>query len=255
MSNPFITKECPAEVAEKLVEAGVGQMDASGKVPWAKVEEQAGTDVGYSRGWLVVRWAYLAQNEPDTLVDADAYVSAQFRKATTEGKSGDFDPKAALQHLVIRMRDEQQLSWGEIAVRLGMPESRVRSAYRHNGVRKDLGLRIGKGGRFAYGAGELYTDNRKKEGAHIPHDLKAKPTVEQLLNYVPKEGEKPNDAKQRKAAIARLLKIQDLLNDGATPQAQRDAQKPRFEQMLAKWNVTLRDLAVARKARDSRKAA
>lgn len=251
--NPFITKDCPAELAEKLVKAGVPLMEADGKVHWSKVEEQAGEEVGYSRGWLVVRWAYLAQNEPDTLVDAAAYVSAQFKKAETDGKSGDFDPKTALQTLIIRMRDDMQISWGEIAVRLGMPESRVRSAYRHNGVRKDLGLRIGKGGRFAYGAGDLYTDNRKKEGAQIPHDLKRQPKVEELLNFVPKAGD--SSAKQRKAAVTRLLKIQDLLRDASTPAAQKQAQQPRFEELMRKWNVSLQDLAKARHARENRKAA
>lgn len=252
MSNPFITKECTAEDAAKLVAVGVPMM-ADLKVPWAKIEEAAGTEVGYSRGWLVVRWAYLAQNEPDTLVDTAAYISGQFKKAETDGKSGEFDPKSALQQLVIRMRDSEGISWGEIAVRLQMPESRVRSAYRHNGIRKDLGLRIGKGGRFAYDAGELYTDNRRKEGAQIPITLKAKPKVEELLNYVPAAG--TSNAKARKAAMVRLVKIYDLLNDQATTEAQRKAQTPKFEAMCAKWGITKHELAKARAAQQGRKAA
>lgn len=255
MSNPFITKDCTAEQAEKLVAAGLPIMEADGKVHWSAVEESAGEQVGYGRGWLVVRWAYLAKFQPDELVDAEAYISAQFKKATTDGKSGSFDPKSALQHLVIRMRDTMQLSWGEIAVRLQMPESRVRSAYRHNGVKKDLGLRIGKGGRFAYDAGELYTDNRRKEGAQIPLDLKAKPKVEQLLNFMAKGPEAKATDKARKQAIQRLLKIQDLLENGSTPQAQKDAQKGKFEDLLIKWNVTKQDLARARAAKQGRRAA
>lgn len=254
MSNPFITKECDAATAAKLVETGVSQMDASGKVPWAKVEEEAGTDVGYSRGWLVVRWAYLAQNDPNKLFDLSGHTSEEFKRATAAGNESSFDAKSVLQQVVIRMRDEENLSWGEIAVRLGIPESRVRSAYRHNGIRKDLGLRIGRGGRFAYDAGELYTENRRKEGAHIPLDMKAKPKVEQLLNYMEKEGATKADAKARKAAIQRLLKIQDLLNNSGTPQAQKDAMKGRLQELCTKWGVTMRDLAVARQARD-RKAA
>jgi hypothetical protein len=249
MSNPFITKECDAETAAKLVEAGVGQMDSSGKVPWAKVEAEAGTEVGYSRGWLVVRWAYLAEKNPELLFDLAAHQSEAFKQATAEGKSGDFDAKSVLQQVVIRMRDTEALSWGEIAVRLGIPESRVRSAYRHNGIRKDLGLRINKGGRFAYDDGSLYTDNRKAEGAHIPLDLKAKPKVEQLLNFMEKDDAQKGDAAKRKAAITRLLKVQDLLNNAATPQAQRQAQQVRFNELLKKWNVTLQDLARARAAK------
>lgn len=252
MSNPFITEKCNAEQTAKLVEAGLPIMEADGKVHWSAVEESAGETVGYGRGWLVVRWAYLAKFQPTLLIDSTKLISDAFKVADAAGQSGEFDEKTVLQAKVIELRDSMQLSWGEIAVRMQIPESRVRAAYRHNGVRKDLGLRIGKGGRFAYDAGELYTDNRRKEGAQIPLDLRAKPTVEQLLNFIPKAADPL--AKQRKAAITRLLKIQDLLNDGATPQAQREASTPKFKELMAKWGVTLQDLARARQARD-RKAA
>ena len=252
-SNPFITKECTAEQAEKLVEAGLPIMEADGKVHWSSVEEQADVKVGYGRGWLVVRWAYLAKFQPSTLIDSTKLISDAFKQATDDGESGTFDQKKVLQAKVIELRDTDQLSWGEIAVRMQIPESRVRAAYRHNGIRKDLGLRIGKGGRFAFGAGELYTDNRKKEGAQIKLDKVGRPKVEELLNYRPKAGTSTDKA--RKDAIVRLLKIQDLLNDGSTPKAQRDAQMPKFTAMCEKWNVTLRDLAVARKAREGRRAA
>lgn len=250
MSNPFITEKCNAEQAAKLVEAGLPIMEADGKVHWSAVEESAGEQVGYGRGWLVVRWAYLAKFQPAVLVDSTKLISDAFKQATKDGKTGDFSEKQVLQAKVIELRDGEQLSWGEIAVRMQIPESRVRAAYRHNGVRKDLGLRIGKGGRFAYGAGELYTDNRKAEGAQIPLDMKRVPKVEELLNFKPKATDPK--ATQRKAAITRLLKIQDLLNDGSTPQAQRDAQMPKFKAMCAQWNVTMQDLAIARKARDGK---
>jgi len=253
MSNPFITEKCNAEQTAKLVEAGLPIMESDGKVHWSAVEESAGETVGYGRGWLVVRWAYLAKFQPTLLIDSTKLISDAFKASEKSGKSGEFDEKTVLQAKVIELRDTEKLSWGEIAVRMQIPESRVRAAYRHNGVRKDLGLRIGKGGRFAYDAGELYTDNRRKEGAQIPLDLKAKPTVEQLLNFIPKEGQSTD--KQRKAAITRLLKIQDLLRDGSTPKAQRDAQQPRFEELMAKWNVTLQDLAKARHARENKRAA
>lgn len=252
MSNPFITEKCTAEQAEKLVAAGVPLMEGDSNVPWSKIEEAAGEEVGYSRGWLVVRWAYISKNTPELLVNTTKLVSEAFAKANASGKGGTFDEKTVLQAKVIELRDNMQLSWGEIAVRMQIPENRVRTAYRHNGVRKDLGLRIGKGGRFAFGAGELYTDNRRKEGAQIPLDMKRKPRVEELLNFMAKGPEAKKDEAARKQAISRLLKIQDLLNDGKTPQAQREAQTPKFEAMLTKYGITKQDLARARQARDAK---
>jgi hypothetical protein len=254
MQNPFITEKCDAEATAKLVEAGLPIMESDGKVHWSAVEEGAGTNVGYGRGWLVVRWAYLAKYDPTSLVDSTKLISDAFKKAEKEGKSGDFDEKTVLQAKVIELRDVEALSWGEIAVRMQIPESRVRAAYRHNGIRKDLGLRIGKGGRFAYDAGELYTDNRRKEGAHIPLDMKAKPKVEDLLNFLEKTSSAKQDEAKRKATISRLLKIQDLLENAGTPQAQRDTQKARLAELLKKHGITMQDLAKARAAK-GRKAA
>lgn len=255
MSNPFITEKCNAAQTAKLVEAGLPIMEADGKVHWSAVEEQAGETVGYGRGWLVVRWAYLAKFQPEVLVDSTKLVSDAFAKATKDGKSGEFNEKSVLQAKVIQLRDLENLSWGEIAVRMQIPESRVRAAYRHNGVRKDLGLRIGKGGRFAYGAGELYTDNRRKEGAQIPLDMKGKPKVEQLLNFVAK----PNEPKaaQKGKAISTIVKIRALAADGATPSAQRVNLQDKVRDLMAKHAITEQDIAAWVKARASkgRKAA
>ncbi len=237
MSNPFITEKCDAAQAEKLIEAGLPLMEGDGKVPWAKVEEAAGESVGYSRGWLVVRWEYLNRNQPGLLVDTTKLISDAFKQATKDGKSGDFNEKTVLQAKVIELRDVEALSWGEIAVRMQIPESRVRAAYRHNGVRKDLGLRIGKGGRFAYGAGELYTDNRKKEGAQIPLDLKRVPKVEELLNFVPKEGSTSKQVHGQ--VIARIVKLRTQFIQGAgrTDQERKSAQD-KVTELMAQYNIT-----------------
>lgn len=61
-------------------------------------------------------------------------------------------------------------SWGEIAVRCQLPESRVRKMFTENSGQRSQGLRIGKGGRFFYdeGGAPLYTDELKATGTIIP---------------------------------------------------------------------------------------
>lgn len=48
---------------------------------------------------------------------------------------------------IVRLRDEQMLSWGEIVVRVGYPESSCRSMYEESTGKSTKGNRIGKGGR------------------------------------------------------------------------------------------------------------
>jgi len=245
-TNPFITDKCTAEDAEALIKAGVGRMDSSGRVPWADVEKEAGTEVGYSRGWLVVRRAYLEQNMPTVIVDSDKLLADAWKKAEQAGNSSQFDKARVLEPVVVDMRDNKKLSWGEIMVRLGLPEGLVRKAYRSNGVRKDLGLRIGKGGRFAYDDGRLYEDNRKAEGAQIKLDATGKPRVEDLLNYRPKEGATKRQAAD--GAIKRIIKARKLMNDAATPSAQRVNIKAQIDELMAKYGITERMIAAYIKA-------
>lgn len=240
--SPFITDKCTAEQADALIKAGVPMMEANAEVPWSEIEKQAGTDVGYSRGWLVVRHAFLHQNSPDLLIDSSKLISEAFAKAEAAGKSGEFKDLNALEPVVIKLREEMHLSWGEIAVRLGIPESRVRRAYRSNGIKKDLGLRIGKGGRFAYGAGELYEDNRKAEGAYIKLDKHGKPSVEELLNYVPKEG--TTTKQQQGQVISRIVKLRKLFVEGAgRTSEERVSAQERVREMMAQYGITERMIA------------
>ena len=189
----FATEHMTQAEAEALIKLALPLMDESGRIPWAKVE--AATGIGYSRGWLIVRRASLQKNPPNLLVDAKGLMAKALEQATTAGKVGEFTAheggqqknvtageRRTLSPIVHKHRDGLQLSWGEIAVRLGMPESKVRKLYRASGAKKDLGLRIGKGGKFAYDDPTLYLEHRKLEGAQIPVDLKGKPKVEQLLN-------------------------------------------------------------------------
>jgi hypothetical protein len=48
---------------------------------------------------------------------------------------------------IIRLRDDQQLSWGQISVRAQLPESTCRTMYTEHSGNTTKGLRIGKGGR------------------------------------------------------------------------------------------------------------
>lgn len=181
MSNPFITKAADAEAVAELLEFALPLMESDGRIPWSKVEEHTG--IKYSRGWLIVRRAWLEANHPDFLVDVPALSKAMLAK---HGSEYDFN-KHVVEPIAAHLRDVEALSWGEIAVRFGLPESRVRKSYRKGGVKKDLGLRIGKGGRFAYDDQALYQANMKAEGAWIPVTQKMRPTPADCLNYVPEE--------------------------------------------------------------------
>lgn len=185
----FQTENMTDKEADALVAFALPLMNESGRIPWAEVEAAGVDTCGYSRGWLIVRHAWLTKHQPSSITPAAALVAAAEKKAAAAGKLQDFTEFKVLNPIIQDMRDGKKLSWGEIAVRLEIPESKVRKNYRR-GVKKDLGLRIGRGGRFAYDDPTLYRANRKAEGAHIPADLKPKPKETDLLNYVPEKGTK-----------------------------------------------------------------
>ena len=209
----FVTDHMTPAEADTLVKLALPLMAENGRIPWSKVE--AATGIGYSRGWLIVRRAYLEQNHPNLLVDAQGLMATALKQAQDAGTEGEFasheggelknvtnGERRILSPIVHKLREDTSISWGEIAVRLGMPESKVRKLFRASGAKKDLGLRINKGGRFAYSDPTLYLENRKAEGAQIPVDLKGRPKAEQLLNFQADEApvKKVNRARTPKAA-------------------------------------------------------
>ena len=129
----------------------------------------------------------------------DAYVKGSFVKAMSAAQVtklrkqyGDVDPKWEARHVfgpaVVELHDSG-CSWGEIMVLMAkntkcFKEGQVRAAFEAaQGDRKSVGLRTGKGGRFVAARPDLYTENRKAEGAEIPITLKASTVaVEELLN-------------------------------------------------------------------------
>ncbi len=184
-TSPFATAKTNAEDVARLIAAGLDHMEAGGDIHWADMPEAVRPfnvdggqlPIGYSRAWLIVRRAYLEVNEPSALVTLPTNADA-------------VKQQLAQSKVIVPMRNEAQLSWGEIAVRCGKPESHCRKVYTKTPGMKDLGLRIGKGGRFAYDEPEFYLEHRKGEGAHIPNDgsVKGRPKVEQLLNAKGEDG-------------------------------------------------------------------
>jgi hypothetical protein len=190
------TPTAQAEDVKRLLKVALPLMQADGRIPWAKVTEALGDDfaIGYSRGWLIVREAWLRANNPDAFVPMAALTEAAAKK-----HGGNFDEvQHVLMPVVVRLRGYNakgeldpklpQYSWGEIMVRTGRTEGQVRRAFKARAGMFDLGQRSGKGGRYLADRGDLYGDGvRAKQGAHIAATTKhpRSVAVTELLNYVP----------------------------------------------------------------------
>lgn len=150
----------------------------------------ADTGLHYSPVWLAWRKAVLTAEAPELFVTAEVKASP-----------------AALALEIADLRDkpqphpgqaDQQCSWGEIAVRCQMPESRVRKLYTENTTLRSQGLRKGKGGRWFADFQGFYENELVKPGTEIPKGMTIEvakeiaPTVDQeaqreLLNLTHKE--------------------------------------------------------------------
>lgn len=86
-----------------------------------------------------------------------AYFKATLPKSAFE----PFSPTA-----VVRMRQEE-VSWGVIGVRLNVPESKVRAAYKEATGNLSEGQRIGRGGRWLNNDQDLYRDVLQPTGTTI----------------------------------------------------------------------------------------
>lgn len=233
----FSTEETPAaEVSALLALTAELAPDAGSELNWAELQN-ACPNIGYSRGWLIARRFQLEQHSPE--------VCERLSKAGAK----DEETQRAHGKKFHHARMNLQLSWGEIAVRFGVPESYVRSCFKKAGVEKDLGLRIGKGGRFAYGDPTLYLDNRKAEGAQIPVDIKGRPQVEQLLNYKQDDTGKTTNAAARGKTISTIVKLMALRADKATPVEQHEAIDAKVADLMAKHNITVADISKWKAAR------
>lgn len=107
---------------------------------------QATLDLNYSQTWLGITERDMVTNHPE--LDHRAMDAAKKPAAIVEARN----------------KMDDHASWGWLAVRFGMPESRVRKHFREEANVYDTGLRIGKGGRFMEDNGELYEGEAAKVG-------------------------------------------------------------------------------------------
>lgn len=232
-TSPFATANTNADDVDALIRAGLELTRSDGSIDWQEFPanvrpfDQGGEGpIGYSRGWLIVR---RAQVEQQNLTEKlPTHTDERLQTARRE-------------ELIRKLRDDQQLSWGEIMVRTGLTEGQVRKLYRKDGTKKDLGTRIGKGGRFAYDDGTLYTDNRKREGAHIPVDKVGRPQVHELLNYIERDEAKQaghGDARKQAWAKGTITKLLRKANDPACPQGERDAIMAKVAELRVKYGLS-----------------
>lgn len=141
------------------------------KLPTADLMKASGWSE--SRTWQVARRRVIEAKQPNLIVDLSALVKG------VEADKVD----ATIAKVIVNLRDKGE-SWGEINVRLGISEGRVRKLFSKYSGRKDRGLRTGQGGRFVTDNPTLYLDNMKREGAVISGDFKGIPQKpEQCLNY------------------------------------------------------------------------
>lgn len=101
--------------------------------------------------------------------------------------AGETDTKVAAQIAKFRADGE---SWGLIAVRCQMPESRVRRTFTNATAIDSKGLRIGKGGRWVSDEPAFYTGgDRAKLGTELDPTLPAfvqLPTDDEAVRNLPK---------------------------------------------------------------------
>src|ERR1041385_5358523 len=77
---------------------------------WKALLEETG--VGYSRGWLILRTADLEANAPELITPMSEMLAEQAAK----GKDTESFVAWFAHRIVVPMRDDQALSWGEISV-------------------------------------------------------------------------------------------------------------------------------------------
>jgi uncharacterized protein DUF2786 len=239
-SSVFETDHTDHDAVVALIAEGVNAMKPNGDINWQElpinvrpfdVPGGEGT-IGYSRAYLIVRRAYLEMYDAGSLVTlpTDPDPVAQQRKQAN-----------AVQLLRYPKDGSKGISWGDISIVVGLPESRVRKIFRNGETRKDLGLRIGKGGRFAYGDPTLYLDNRKVEGAEIPVDLVGRPTPEMLLNFRSDATEQDltrAERANRTKAIKRVILLRNKAADKAVTKPERESLLAKVAELMAKYNLT-----------------
>lgn len=184
-TSPFATKNTNADHVKKLIAASLEQASEDGTFPSALWGQAEFGGIKESRGWLIARRAWLEVNRPEALVEVPA--GTDFSKKPADG--GVSLRKFGKQLHDLR-GDGHGDSWGELMVRTGLSEGKVRRAWEaapdeSGNFKKSEGHRTGKGGRMLADNPEIYLGHRQQEGGHIPTELQKRPRevqVEDLLN-------------------------------------------------------------------------
>ena len=181
----FSTKATDDALVAELVGNVDRYVSAEGKVKASEIP----AGIKYSRAWLILRRAWVEAYAPKLITDATPTAKAVATATKLFGDQPDFEKRHILGPIVVSLHDEG-CSWGEIMVRTGEGEGKVRKAFElsHSNDRKSRGLRTGKGGRFVADRGDPYQENRISEGAVIPFEAKVSSVpVEALLNFIAAE--------------------------------------------------------------------
>ena len=201
-TSPFATKNTNAKHVAALIAAALEQASDTGEFPSTLWNQAQFGNIGESRGWLIARRAWLEVNRPEALIKVPA--GTDFSKSPADGGASI---RAFGKVLEEQRHDGNGDSWGELMVRTGLSEGKVRRAWAAVGAKKDIGHRTGKGGRFVADNPEFYLAHRKAEGAHIPTDLSKRVRevkVEELLNAKdPKTGKVVRFQRPAKRAAAK----------------------------------------------------
>jgi hypothetical protein len=216
----------PAAVRKLLLAA----FDADGnrtRVPWkgqGSLTQLSG--IGYNRGWLLVERVNMLVHEPGALVDLAKLVQVAKAEwnALPEPKP-EFDSQLVMANVVRACMLEQHDSWGRVMVRCNITEGYARKLFGYKSRVQDLGLRPAmKGGRFLQDQGNLYTEQRQREGAAIAHGFKRG----ELRAHGPDD---PNVLNKGKAHVTTLVPHVPL--DQAIAGIQADIEKGRANRRAA----------------------
>lgn len=179
-TSPFATKNTNAKHVSALIAAALAQANESGEFPSTLWNNPEFGNIGESRGWLIARRAWLEVNQPKALVAVPA--GTDFSKSPADAGASLRKFGKTLHNL---RGDGHGDSWGELMVRTGLSEGKVRKAWSSSGDHEDRGHRTGKGGRFMADNPEIYLEHRKAEGGFVPVGLEKRNSeivVEDLLN-------------------------------------------------------------------------
>lgn len=103
---------------------------------------------------------------------------------------------------IVSARDEDQLSWGQIMVRSGLPETRCRKIYEETTGTSTRGNRIGKGGRYPDGVTPPARASEPKEKAVKKAAAKKAPAAKAPATKAPAKKAPAKSAGSKLAAMS-----------------------------------------------------